>query len=81
MMSNEFITLLCVNRQTDNIFYALVNKVIAYTHIGKQPQAHTIASSVLKDRETTLIATAKDRKKIQSKNNGNNGKILPKFGL
>ena len=62
-MSDEFITLLCVNRQTDNIFYALVNNVIAYTHIGEQPQAHTITSAALKDRATTIIATAKDREK------------------
>lgn len=39
-MSDEFITLLCVNRQTDNIFYALVSKVIAYTHFGASYKAY-----------------------------------------
>lgn len=92
-MSDEFITLLCVNRQTDNIFYALVSKVIAYTHIGAHRKHTEKARVCIKKIETmqrhvyawqrqqNKTKRNEQKKKKSATKLSNNGKILPKFGL
>lgn len=57
-MSDEFITLLCVNRQTDNIFYALVNKPIANMHTPETPEhKHIWIYGVYATRSISKIET------------------------